>query len=134
MEEIKDILRRIWPLLLSGALLLTVGIWGVALGTVARGEASALSGALSTHETEASRELSALRETLAAIPTRTAREYLIRTAPGGIGIYNGAGTVLYELLSVDVTTLPAADRAMLEAGIIVTGEAALCAICADYTS
>ena len=65
---------------------------------------------------------------------RAAKEYLVRRCADGIGIYDGTGSVLYELLDVDVRSLPAADRAMLEMGILVTGEAALRALTEDYSS
>lgn len=134
MEAIKAILRRAWPLITAGALLLALGIWGIAIGSLAHRDAESLASALARHEQTAKGDISALHERIDALPPRSAREYLVQACEGGIGVYNGMGTVLYELLPVDVSTLPAADRAMLEAGILVTGEAALRSLCADYTS
>ena len=60
-------------------------------------------------------------------------KYVLRTYEGKIGIFNYDESVLYEILGVDVRTLPSTDRTRLDAGITVIGESALRAITEDYT-
>ena len=63
-----------------------------------------------------------------------AQEYLLLEHEGKIGIFSAAKNVLYEIVDVRVSTLPARDREMLTEGITVVGEAALSAILEDYSS
>ena len=123
--------RRYWivaGILAVSLALSSAGLW---CGAAAQRESRELSRQLGAAE----RSLSAKLERLAAETTPvSAREYLLRTCEGKIGVYNATGTVLYEIMDVDIRTLPAADRAMLDEGIIVTGEAALRSLTEDYSS
>ena len=111
-----------------GLALSSAGLWcGIAAQRETQVLARRIDTAVQNFETKLDR--------LAVQPSSTrVQSYLLRTCEGKIGIYNGEGTVLYEILDVDVRTLPAADRAMLEEGIIVSGEAALRALTEDYSS
>ena len=95
---------------------------------------TALDARFSTAARTVDAQLVRLEERIETMPPRAAKEYLLRTCGTQIGIYDGTGAVLYELLAVDVRTLPAIDRAMLEAGSLVTGEASLRALIEDYSS
>lgn len=90
---------------------------------------------LSTQTSESLRQLSLrlaeMEENAAHV---SAREYLLLACEGKIGVYSVDATLLYEILDVNVRTLPAADQAMLAEGIIVCGETALRALTEDYTS
>lgn len=90
---------------------------------------------LSTQTSESLRQLSLrLAEMEENAANVSAREYLLLACEGKIGVYNVDATLLYEILDVNVRTLPAADQAMLAEGIIVCGETALRALTEDYTS
>ncbi|MBQ3125985.1 MAG: hypothetical protein IJC15_02850 [Clostridia bacterium] len=115
-----------FTVLLSGA--------GLVIGAEANRRAVQLDASLERLRCETATQIVRLSEEISAMPPRAAKEYLVRRCADGIGIYDGTGSVLYELLDVDVRSLPAADRAMLEMGILVTGEAALRALTEDYSS
>ncbi len=118
-----------------GAVLIAVlALSGLLLGVSTRRQVLELDARLTTAGRAADAQIVRLQEMLEAMPPRAAKEYLVRTCGTQIGIYDGTGAVLYELLAVDVRTLPAVDRAMLEVGILVTGEAALRALTEDYSS
>lgn len=120
----------------GGGLVLTLALalGGLGCGIGAQREAEGLRVRLDTLERSTTTQLASLQGLIEAMPPRAAKEYLVRTCEGQIGIYDGTGAVLYEILDIDVRTLPAADRAMLDAGIIVTGEAALRSLTEDYSS
>ena len=114
---------------LGVSLVLSVsGLWCAA---AARREYRALT--VQTNETLRllSRRLEEMEDHTLSVSTR---EYLLMICEGKIGVYNADATLLYEILDVDIRTLPAADRAMLSEGIVVCGEAALRALAEDYTS
>ncbi len=69
----------------------------------------------------------------AALRPDNTHKYVLRTYEGKIGVFNHDESVLYEILGVDIRTLPSSDRAQLDAGITVVGESALRAITEDYT-
>lgn len=115
-------------------LALTLAVAGLGSGVGARSAADGLAARLDALERSTTAQLASLQGLFESMPPRAAKEYLVRTCEGQIGVYDGTGAVLYEILDIDVRTLPAADRAMLDAGIIVTGEAALRSLTEDYSS
>ena len=120
----------------GGGLMLALALAaaGLVSGLGARHEAECLALRLDTLERSTTTQLAALQGLIESMPPRAAKEYLVRTCEGLVGVYDGTGAVLYEILDIDVRTLPAADRAMLDAGILVTGEAALRSLTEDYSS
>ncbi len=131
MQNLKNILphrRAIAALFTLGLICSVIGLWS---GRNARLEVRALGERLRGTERNLSTRLDRLYADL--LPDNT-RKYVIRTHEGKIGIFNEDESVLYEILDVDIRTLPSADRAQLDAGIVVNGEAALRAITEDYCS
>ncbi len=59
--------------------------------------------------------------------------YVVAEHNGVIGIFNGTHTELIELLNVDVSMLPDADRAYLDKGIKIYSTAELLSVICDYT-
>ena len=116
------------------ALTVLLSAAGLVMGAEAHRRTVRLDAGLAALRRETEAQVVRLGEAIEAMPPRAAKEYLVRRCEGGIGIYDGTGSVLYELLDVDVRSLPAADRAMLEMGILITGEAALRALTEDYSS
>ena len=134
MGKFQSVSRREAVLAALCVLAALLGAAGLAVGAEAHRRAERLDASFAELRRETELRLVHFDEQLTAMPPRAAKEYLVRRCADGIGIYDGTGSVLYELLDVDVRSLPAADRAMLEMGILVTGEAALRALTEDYSS
>jgi ABC-type enterochelin transport system substrate-binding protein len=78
------------------------------------------------------RTLSALNQPAAAAAEEAAASYLLRTEDGRVCVYRSGVLVLRT--EIDVSLLPAADRAALEDGIIADSSVELATYLEDFGS
>lgn len=118
----------------------------MALGTALC--AAALAGALALHTRSVQEEAAnvlvystadptssqEMRSNRAESTTQAGSAYTVRAFEGEIGVFKGGADTPFEVYAVDVDTLPAADRFLLNAGIPAENRQEVRRILEDYLS